>query len=254
MTTHEKTYTTPVTETLKQHVSIRKHNGEPIPDSMLREILSAARRSPTSSNMQAYSFVVVRNPETKEKLSELAGGQAHIRTCDTFVAICADISRLAQAAAMHGQTLAKNLENTMVATVDAAIAGMSLATAAESFGLGTVMIGAMRNHPAQVGDVLNLPQGVFVVYGMCIGWYDDEQRPPQKPRLPEELVIHYEAYDDSDPTDTLSAHDAELAAHYQALGRNLNEAAWTGVMADKFSTPRREHLRATLEAMGFVFD
>jgi len=31
-------------------------------------------------------------------------------------------------------------------------------------------------------------------------------------------------------------------------------AAWTGIMADKFSTPRREHLRAELEALGFRFD
>jgi hypothetical protein len=72
--------------------------------------------------------------------------------------------------------------------------------------------------------------------------------------LPEELVIHYERYDNSDPTEKLQAHDRELAEHYRSLGRNLHDAAWTGVMANKFSSPRRPELRETLEKMGFSFD
>ena len=75
MTASENTnYSTPVSETLKMRVSIRNYNDQPIPDEMLREIINSARRSPTSSNMQAYSFVVVRNPETKKILAESAGG------------------------------------------------------------------------------------------------------------------------------------------------------------------------------------
>ncbi|MEO0598429.1 MAG: NADPH-dependent oxidoreductase, partial [Chloroflexota bacterium] len=247
-------YETPVTKTLKDHVSIRKYNGERIPDEMLREILNASRRSPTSSNMQAYTYVIVRNPETKKKLAVLAGNQKHIETCDVFIACCADITRLEKACEMHGTTLAKNTENLLVATVDAAIAGMSLATAAESFGLGHVMIGGMRNDPKGNAEALSLPDGVYVVYGMCLGFPDADDIPPQKPRLPEDLIIHYEQYDTSDPTEKLQAHDEELAEHYRSLGRNLNSAAWTGVVSDKFSTPRRPELRNTLEDIGFSLD
>ncbi len=252
MTNEAKTtYTTPVIETLNNHVSIRRYTDEPIPDEMLRTILNAARRSPTSSNMQAYSFVVVRNPETKKQLAVLAGNQRHIETCDVFVAICADTHRLAKAAELHGKTLARNLENLLVASVDAALAGQSLATAAESFGLGHVMIGGMRNHPQEAAELLGFPQGVYIVYGMCLGWIDEDNRPPQKPRLQEDLIIHYEQYDATDPTEKLEAHDAELATHYESLGRNLSKAAWTGVMADKFSTPKRPELKETLDNMGF---
>jgi len=248
------TYSTPVTETLNNHVSIRKYNGERIPDEMLREILNSARRSPTSSNMQAYSFVVVRNQETKKILAASAGNQKHIETCDVFIAICADISRLETACEMHGTQLGKNLENFLVASVDAAIAGMSVATAAESFGLGHVMIGGMRNFPKENAETLGLPDGVYVVYGMCLGFPDADEIPPQKPRLPEDLIIHYEQYDNSNQAEKLAKHDVELAEHYESLGRNLNTAAWTGVMADKFSTPRRPDMRETLEKMGFRFD
>ena len=68
------------------------------------------------------------------------------------------------------------------------------------------------------------------------------------------MVIHYEQYDTSDPSEKLAEHDAELAEHYQSLGRNLHKAAWTGVMADKFSQAKRPDLRSTLEGMGFQFD
>lgn len=255
MTTETQTdYSTPVTESIKQRVSIRQFRDEAIPEGMLREILNTARRSPTSSNTQTYSFVVVRDQATKEQLSVLAGNQKHIIDCDTYVAICADISRMEKAAEMHGETLGKNLENFLVATVDAAIAGMSLEIAAESFGLGAVMIGGMRNNPREAAELLGLPEGVYIVYGMSIGWPDEDSVPSQKPRLPEDLIIHWEQYDTSDPTEKLQAHDADLAAHYEAQGRNLNKAAWTGVMADKFSTPRRGFLRKTLEAMGFNLD
>lgn len=252
--TTETTYSTPVTETLKNHVSVRQYNGDPIPDEMLSEILNSARRSPTSSNMQAYSFVVVRNPDTKQKLAVLAGNQRHIETCDVFIAICADITRLQTACEIHGETLGRNLENTIVATVDASLAGMSVATAAESFGLGHVMIGGMRNHPKEVAELLGFPEGVYVVFGMCLGFPDQEKYPPQKPRLPENLIIHHEQYNSEDTTEQLKAHDVELGKHYESLGRNLSKDAWTGVMASKFNTPRRPEMRETLESMGFRFD
>ncbi|MCI0711171.1 MAG: NADPH-dependent oxidoreductase [Chloroflexi bacterium] len=252
MTETQTTYHTPVTDTLRNHVSVRSYSGESVPDGMLHEILNAARRSPTSSNIQAYTLIVVRNPDTKKQLAVLAGDQEHIETCDVFVAICADIYRLAHAVRVHGMELARNLETTLVSSIDAALVGMSMATAAESFGLGHVMIGGMRNHPREVGNLLGLPEGVYVVFGMCLGWPDEI--PPQKPRLPEDLIIHYEQYDASDPTEKLKAHDSELAKHYRSLGRNLHDAAWTGVMTRKFGTPRRPHLREALEAMGFRFD
>jgi len=252
MTTHTNTgYSTAVTETLKNHISIRRYTDEHIPDEMLNEILNSARRSPTSSNMQAYSFVVVRNPETKKQLAVLAGNQKHIETCDVFIAICADINRLEKACELHGEILGRNLENLLVATVDASLAGMSVATAAESFGLGYVMIGGMRNQPKEAAELLGFPNGVYVVYGMCLGYPDPDHYPQQKPRLPEDLMIHYEKYDTSDPTKKLQAHDKELAEHYSSLGRNLDDHAWTGVVANKFGTPRRPELRETLEDLGF---
>jgi hypothetical protein len=67
------------------------------------------------------------------------------------------------------------------------------------------------------------------------------------------LVIHYEQYNTSAPRDLVEQYDRELAIHYGSQNRNLNDAAWTGVIADNLSKPRRINLRPELEAMGFEF-
>ncbi|MCP5099515.1 MAG: NADPH-dependent oxidoreductase [Chloroflexi bacterium] len=252
--TDQTTYSTPVTETLNKHVTIRLFTDEPIPEGMLNAVLGAARRSPTSSNMQTYSIIVVRDQETKKKLAVLSGNQKHVETCDTFLAFCADIHRLGVATEMHDQTLAKSLETTLVSTVDASLVGMSVQTAAESFGLGAVMIGGMRNQPKEVAKLLGFPSGVYVVYGMCLGWPDMDGIPAQKPRLPENLVIHHEKYDMSDSSKKVQIYDQVLAEHYGKQNRNQHEAAWSGPIANRLNTTRRPKLRKTLEALGFSFD
>lgn len=248
-------YSTPVTEVQNRHASVRHFIDKPVPEEMVRAILNAARRSPTSSNWQSYSMVVVRDLEKRKKLAVLAGNQQHIVQCQVFIAFCADIRRLQIACEMHGIEMAKGLELSLVASIDAALVGMSTQTAAESFGLGAVMIGGMRNWPKQAGELLGLPSGVYVVYGMSMGWPDPKRLSSElKPRLPEELVIHYEQYDDRDRQQKITEYNEALAAYYGAQRRNLHEAAWSGPLANKLKEQRRKHLRETLEGMGFSFD
>jgi nitroreductase len=250
-----KLYETAVTQTLNQHASVRAFIDKPVPDEMLNAILNAARRSPTSSNMQTYSIIVVRSPKTRQKLAVLAGNQSHIEQCAVFVGFLADINRLGIASQMHDQPLAKSLETTLVATVDAALVGMSVQTAAESFGLGAVMIGGMRNHPQEVADLLGFPPGVYMVYGMSLGWPQEEPgEKALKPRLPEALVIHQEQYDDADPRPLIAEYDVQLAEYYGQQNRNQHTAAWSGPIANRLKKPSRPYLRQTLEKMGFHLD
>ena len=244
---------TPVTATLNQHYSVRAFTDQPVSDELLHTILNAARRSPTSSNMQTYSLIVVRDPATRARLAELAGNQGHIVECAVFVGFLADINRLGIATQMHGEELAKSLETTLVSTVDAALVGMSVQTAAESFGLGAVMIGGMRNQPQAVAELLEFPVGVYMVYGMSIGWPQAPETPqPLKPRLPEALVIHHEKYDTADPRLLIADYDAQLASFYAY--RNQHAAAWSGPIAERLKEPRRPGLRKALEALGFSLE
>ena len=234
-----------------QHVTIRSFTQEDISEEMLTQILEAARRSPTSSNLQAYSVIVVKNPDVKRELAALAGNQKHVGTCPVFLAFCADLHRLKTVCELHDKEMTNNLETFISSTVDASLVGMSVQTGAESMGLGAVMIGAMRNHPREVAELLGLPKHVYVSFGMCLGWPEKDNIPPQKPRLPAELVIHEEKYDVSNPQSRIEAHNQELAQHYVSLGKNQDDAAWSGVIARNLSRPLRPNLKVTLEDMGF---
>ncbi len=246
-------YETAVTQILNQHTTVRSFTDKAVPDEMLHAALNAARRSPTSSNMQTYSIIVVRNAEMKKKLAVLAGNQKHVEQCDVFVGFLADISRLTAVGQMHGQPFAQSLEMTLMATVDAALVGMSVQTAVESFGLGAVMVGGMRNQPQAVGDLLGFPAGVYMVFGMSIGWPAKPAPARLKPRLPEALIIHHEQYDQNDPRPLIEQYNAELANFY-GQNRNQHAAAWSDPIAKRLSTPIRTDLPQTLEAMGFRLD
>lgn len=234
-----------------QHVTIRSFTNEDIPEKMLTDILEAGRRAPTSSNMQAYSIIVVKDPAVKKELAVLAGNQKQVETCPVFLAFCADLHRLNKACELHDVEMTNNLETFLISTIDASLVGMSVQTGAESMGLGAVMIGAMRNHPAEVAKLLRLPKHVYVTFGMCLGWPVKENIPPQKPRLPQELVIHNERYNQTDPTDKIKSHDDELAQHYLYLGKNLHSAAWSGVIARSLGGEMRSENLNTLSNLGF---
>lgn len=243
--------TTPVIEQQKKHVTIRLFNEDPVSDDMLESILDGARRAPSSSNMQAYSIIVVRDPHIKKQLSILAGNQKHVETSPVFLAFCADLHRLEKTCDMHNIEMTNNLETFLISTVDAALVGMSVQTGAESFGLGAVMIGAMRNNPLEAAKLLGLPRGVYVVFGMCIGWPDRSQIPAQKPRLPRDLVIHREQYRADIPAEAITRYDHELARHYEAQGKNLSSAAWSGVVARNLGRSLRPENLGLLGEMGF---
>ena len=61
------------------------------------------------------------------------------------------------------------LETFLVANIDVALAAQNAVVAAESIGLSTVYIGAMRNDPERVAGLLGLPKQCFVLFGLCVG-------------------------------------------------------------------------------------
>jgi FMN reductase (NADPH) len=142
-----------------------------------------------------------------------------------FIAVCADLSRVARACELHERKFAGNaLEMALVAVVDAALVGMSAAMAAESLGLGTVMIGGVRNEPLKICELLGAPPHCFVVFGMCLGTPLDY--PLQKPRLPEEAIIHFEQYDDSTVDHALAPYDELVSKYNHEIGRMPQVATW----------------------------
>lgn len=237
---------------LGERRSIRAYSDKDVTDDQVTAILEAARRAPTSGNLQAYSVIVVRDPETKEKLAKIAGGQQHIVTCPLYLAFVADLTRIEAAFQRNGRTLDdNNLEMGLMASIDASLVGMSAYLAADSLGIQGVMIGAMRNDPEAVAEVLGLSGRTYVVFGLCLGYPDGQ--PKQKPRMPAEGIIHYERYDAEKAVGVVKPYNAELRAHYQSINKPTDEESWSDDVDKKYAQRPRDHLREQLKKRGFDF-
>ena len=237
-------------------MSVRDFTDRPVEDATVDAILQAAFRAPTSSNIQAYSVVIVRDPEVRQKLYPITGNQKHILTAPVFLAFCADLTRIDEAFRRHGHSIeSNNLEFGLVASIDAALVGMSAYLCADSLGLKGVMIGAVRNDAVKTAEALGLPRHVYCVFGMCLGW--PAKVPPQKPRMEYAGMVHYDQYgnqgDSSDLTGVVDRYDRDLAAHYESQGKPTAPDSWTHEVDKKFSSGIRQGLREQLRKQGFDF-
>src|SRR5690606_36300604 len=78
---------------------------------------------------------------------------------------------------------------------------------------GICYIGGIRNNPQEVSELLNLPEHVYPVFGLCLGYPD--QDPEVKPRLPLAAILKQDAYDDSDDEALVASFDDTMHQYYQ---------------------------------------
>ena len=71
----------PVIDLLLSHRTIRTFKPDPVPDEHVRLAVAAGQMASTSSAVQAYSLIRVRDTSTRESLAELAGPQPKIAQC-----------------------------------------------------------------------------------------------------------------------------------------------------------------------------
>jgi nitroreductase len=243
---------------MRAHRSIRYYLPLPVPDEWVQTIVEAAQWAGSTSFRQVYSVIAVRDAETKKELRAVCGGQRWIEECPVFLVFCADANRLDDLCKARGQRV--NLEHTetfLMAALDAGLFLQNAALAAESLGVGTVMIGGLRDNPREVIRLLQLPHGVFGIAGMCLGYPAQEpgQLPAQRPRLPLAEVLHWEHYTSEGRMERLAAYDESirLAGTYRRKDGSVD--GWTDVMARTTSKPPPEEgryqLRQILLEQGF---
>jgi len=248
----------PIIEVIHSHRSVRQYKSDPVPVPVIETIISAAQRTSTSSNLQAYSVVAVTDRDKRQALVERCGNQAFIAEAPLFLAWCADLSRLDRICQLRGYTQVTDpVESFLVAAVDAVLAAQTAALAAESLGLGICYIGSIRNNPQEIIDLLELPRLVFPVTGMTVGYPEGDGH--IKPRLGLEAILHWEIYN-TDQDETLLAYDREMAAtgiynkrQVPVPGKpdEVEDYGWLEHTARRVSRAVRTRLRESIERQGF---
>ena len=146
---------------IEKRRSIRKYKSTSIHAGDLKKILEAGRLAPSASNRQAWSFIVVRNPEQKKRLVEIAVKRVSIRDAGIIIVALADTE-----------------VSPKWCKLDVMIAVENMVLASTSLGYGTCWIGAFDEE--QVKKVLEIPKTLSVVVLLPIGVPDES--PEAKPR------------------------------------------------------------------------
>jgi len=245
-----------VVATLLEHRSVRAYLDRPLPDGTLETLLAAAQSAASSSNLQVWSLLAVEDPQRKARLAELANGQAHIRQAPLFLVWLADFSRLQRLAERREVELQAlpYLDSFLMGAVDAALAAQNAVTAAESLGLGTVYIGALRNRLQAVSEELRLPPLGDPGFGLCVGYPDPDKPAQVKPRLPQSLILHRETYAvHEQEAQLIDDYDRAIAAFFAAQGQP--SPGWSRQSLERLKSIEtlhgRERLAEAVKAQGF---
>ncbi len=239
--------------------SIRRYTEQPVDDALLDVLLACAQSAPTKSNLQQYSIVVVRDPAQRKRLAALCPETGQMEHCPALLVFCADTRRNRRIAEMRGHDYANNNMDTFLnAVVDSAIVMQCFITAAEGSGLGCAAISQVRNRIEEYSDVLGLPDGVFPISGLTMGWPAVEGYVNQ--RLPASVVVHRDRYDESALEEEIAAYDKrrhdiravppESQRHTDKYGV-LEVYAWSENVARQLSVPERAGFRDFLKSRGF---
>ena len=237
------------------HRTVRSYLPRALPEGAIETLVAAAQSAPSSSNVQAWSVVVVDDPAQKARIAGFAGDQKHIREAPVLLVWVADLARAQALATTQASTLegADYLEGLLIAALDAAFAAQNALVAAESMGLGTCYIGALRNDPEAVAQSVGLPPRSFAVFGMTVGFEDPATPAEIKPRLPQEAVLHRGRYSPDAQIDAIVRHDRHSLAFRREQG--LDATRWSVLAVDRLrnvaALKGRHLLRQALQRLGF---
>ncbi|MBS7703787.1 NADPH-dependent oxidoreductase [Chelatococcus asaccharovorans] len=246
----------PVLDRVFAHATVRNYLPDPLPDGTLEVLVGAAQSAASSSNLQLWSVIAVEDPARRARLAALAGNQQHIAVAPLILLFVADLSRAARVATRHGrpQEGLDYLDTFLVGALDAALAAQNAVLAAESLGLGTVYIGALRNRITEVAAELKLPSHVAPVFGLVVGRPDPQKPAGIKPRLPQSAVLHRETYGADGEAEAIAAYDEQFHAFQNEQG--LPRQDWSSVLAARIASAAflngRERLADALRAFGFA--
>lgn len=235
----------------------RRYRNEDVPEPLLGTILAAAQSAPSKSDLQQYSIIVTRDAAKIAKVADWIGTMPWIKDAPVLLLFCGDMRRGQRACARHGRAHANNNMDTFLNTaVDAALAmGMAVA-AADAAGLGTCPISYVRSHIEKVGPLFGLPEGVYPVAGLTLGW--PASRNEVTPRLPQQVVVHREAYDDAGLDQALDGYDAlrprQKPRYPEVHGPAPEGCTWSENSARQLSVPERFGFRTWLRLRGFRLD
>lgn len=192
-------------QTINTRRSIRRYQDKDVDNTLLTRLIKEAERTQTMGNLQLYRVVVTRSKELKAKLAPAHFNQPMVTGAPVVLTFCADYRRTTLWAEQRQATPGYDNPLSFVnAMTDALLFCQTFCNLAEEEGLGCCFLGTTVYQPQSIIDTLQLPELVFPVATITLGWPDEN--PPLSDRLPVSTIIHEETFHDYSAADIDKAY------------------------------------------------
>ncbi len=181
-------------ELMMKRRSVRFFEDRTIPEPVIEKLVDVANHAPSGGNIQPLSIILVRSPEGRKKLSELAGGQPWVRNAPLSMIFCIDFYRIKKWAEMSQVDFRgeEALNHFLIAYADMMAAAQNVVILAQALGLGTVYVGAIQHEIDETRRYFEIPDYVLPMMVLCLGY--PRSIPRTIPKLKKEVLVHQERY------------------------------------------------------------
>src|SRR5947207_8504267 len=242
------------------HRTQRRYTDKAVDPTLLRLLCACALSAPSKSDLQQCDILIVADAASRRAIGDLIPDMPWVATAPVFLVFLANGRRLKRIAELRGKPFPNDhLDQFFNAAVDAGIVLATFICAAEAVGLGCCPISIIRDHAAKVSDMLELPDRVIPVSGMCVGWPAEAGH--ISPRLSLEMTLHRDCHNESDLAARIDAYDRRRAAIHQYVRQRAPEKwgqadfyGWSEDKARQYGVPQRADFGAFVRAKGFCLD
>jgi nitroreductase/FMN reductase [NAD(P)H] len=239
---------------------IRRYADKDVDPALLETLCAVALSAPSKSDLQQADIIIISDKAQRDRLHALIPDNPWIREAPTFLVFCANNRRHRLMLEWRQQPFVNDhLDAFFNASVDAGIVLATFIAAADRVGLGTCPVSAIRNKAAEVSDLLALPDHVFPVAGMGVGWPSFSG--VLSPRLGLDVTVHRDRYDETGIQDKVTEYDKRRRAvqpyatqRYTDRFGEAEEYGWSDDKARQYSVPERADFGAFVRGKGFKLE
>lgn len=171
----------PTLKTLRDIRTTRSFSNKEVNEKDILDIINVATIQPTVCFSQSFNVIRIIDSDIKDRLVKIFPKQSHIQDSKELIIFTADFNKINEAMKLNGSELKEtNMEMFMMATGDAMISAHAANVAAQGFGLGTCYLASIREKASEVSKLLHLPELVFPLVGLAIGYADEVYDEPQR--------------------------------------------------------------------------
>ena len=171
----------------------RSWSQQPVSAELIRLLAACALSAPSKSYLQQADIVEVRDVAQRERIQALVPSMPWMSQAPALLVFCGNGRRFRRLFERAGQPFTnEHLDGLFNPAIDGALVMMNFMRAAAAVGMVCCPISVLRDQARALAEILQMPQHVFPIAGLCLGF--PAQAQSVNPRLGLQATVQIDRY------------------------------------------------------------